>query len=128
MRISDWSSDVCSSDLLSPLEIMIGKIVPYISVGVIQTIIVLVAAFLLFDVPMRGSVALLSAVVALFILAVLTVGYLMSTVARTQLQAMQMAVFFFLPNLLLSGFAFPFRGLPEIGRASCRESVGQYVS
>lgn len=97
---------------LSPLEIMIGKIVPYISVGVIQTMIVLAAAFTLFAVPMRGDWLLLAGMVTLFILAVLTVGYLISTVAKTQLQAMQMTIFFFLPNLLLSGFAFPFRGMP----------------
>lgn len=98
---------------LSPLEIMIGKIVPYISVGVVQTVMVLAAAFFLFDVPMRGDPWLLIAMTALFIVAILTVGYVISTVARTQLQAMQMTIFFFLPNLLLSGFAFPFRGMPD---------------
>jgi ABC-2 type transport system permease protein len=102
---------------LSPLEIMVGKIVPYISVGVIQTVIVLVAAFLLFDVPMRGDPFLLATMVGLFIIAVLAVGYLFSTVAKTQLQAMQMTMFFFLPNLLLSGFAFPFAGMPGWAQA-----------
>jgi ABC-2 type transport system permease protein len=98
---------------ISPLQIMIGKIVPYISMGVVQTVIVLGAAFLLFGTPMRGDPGLLAAMAALFIVAVLAIGYLISTVARTQLQAMQMTMFFFLPNLMLSGFAFPFRGMPE---------------
>jgi ABC-2 type transport system permease protein len=98
---------------LHPLEIMVGKIVPYVLVGVVQTAIVLAAAFFLFHVPMRGDPVLLGLMITLFIIAALAVGYLMSTVARSQLQAMQMTIFFFLPNLLLSGFAFPFRGMPE---------------
>jgi ABC-2 type transport system permease protein len=98
---------------VSPLEIMIGKIVPYITIGVIQSAIVLLTALLLFDVPMLGSPLLLIGAIALFIVAVLAIGYLISTVARTQLQAMQSTMFFFLPNLLLSGFAFPFRGMPD---------------
>jgi len=102
---------------LTPLEIMIGKIVPYISVGIIQTAIVLTAAFWLFDVPLRGDALLLLGAVTLFIVAVLAMGYLISTVAKTQLQAMQMTIFFFLPNLLLSGFAFPFRGMPDWAQA-----------
>lgn len=98
---------------VSPFEIMIGKIVPYITVGAIQSAIVLLSAMWLFEVPMLGSPLLLLAAIALFVVAVLTIGYLISTVARTQLQAMQMTIFFFLPNLLLSGFAFPFRGMPD---------------
>jgi len=102
---------------LKPVEIMLGKILPYISIGVIQAVIVLTAAFTLFEVPMRGSPWLLAGMTMLFILATLTAGYLVSTVARTQLQAMQMTIFFFLPNILLSGFAFPFRGMPDWAQA-----------
>jgi len=102
---------------LRPVEIMLGKILPYITIGVVQAVIVLTAAFTLFEVPMRGSPWLLAGMIALFILATLTAGYLISTVARTQLQAMEMTIFFFLPNLLLSGFAFPFRGMPGWAQA-----------
>lgn len=98
---------------LTPLEIMVGKIVPYILIGAVQTVLVLGAAWYLFGVPMRGDGVLLIGMVTLFIVASLAMGYLMSTVAKTQLQAMQMTIFFFLPNLLLSGFAFPFRGMPD---------------
>jgi ABC-2 type transport system permease protein len=96
-----------------PLEVMVGKILPYIAVGYVQVTIILVAAKLLFDVPMVGSLALLSAALILFIAANLAVGFTFSTLARNQLQAMQMAFFFFLPSILLSGFMFPFRGMPE---------------
>jgi ABC-2 type transport system permease protein len=95
-----------------PGEVMIGKIVPYILVGYIQASLVLVAARFLFRVPMHGSVTLLMAVMLLFIAANLAVGITFSTLARNQLQAMQMSFFFFLPSILLSGFMFPFRGMP----------------
>jgi len=96
-----------------PIEVMTGKIVPYIIVGYIQVIIILVAAKLLFDVPMEGSLLLLSLALVVFIAANLAVGFTFSTLARNQLQAMQMAFFFFLPSILLSGFMFPFRGMPR---------------
>ena len=95
-----------------PLEMMAGKILPYVLIGYVQVLIVFVAARLLFDVPMVGSYALLTAGVLLFIVATLTVGFAFSTIARTQMQSMQMAMFYFLPNILLSGFMFPFRGMP----------------
>lgn len=96
-----------------PIEVMTGKIVPYIIVGYIQVAIILAAAKLLFGVPMVGSLALLSVALVVFIAANLAVGFTFSTLARNQLQAMQMAFFFFLPSILLSGFMFPFRGMPE---------------
>ncbi|MGH8696606.1 MAG: ABC transporter permease, partial [Burkholderiales bacterium] len=96
-----------------PIEVMAGKIVPFIIVGYLQVTIILAAAKLLFDVPMVGSLALLSAASILFIAANLAVGFTFSTIAGNQLQAMQMGVFFFLPSILLSGFMFPFRGMPE---------------
>lgn len=96
-----------------PIEVMTGKIVPYIIVGYIQVTIILIAAKLLFSVPMAGSLLLLSVALVVFIAANLAVGFTFSTLARNQLQAMQMAFFFFLPSILLSGFMFPFRGMPE---------------
>ena len=96
-----------------PIEVMTGKIVPYIIVGYIQVTIILAAAKLLFAVPMVGSLLLLSVTLVVFIAANLAVGFTFSTLARNQLQAMQMAFFFFLPSILLSGFMFPFRGMPE---------------
>ncbi|MGZ5939676.1 MAG: ABC transporter permease [Rhizomicrobium sp.] len=95
-----------------PAEIMIGKIGPNILVGMLQSALVLLAAKLIFGVPMIGSLTLLSGVLVIFIAANLAVGYTFSTIARSQLQAMQMMVFFLLPAILLSGFAFPFRGMP----------------
>jgi len=97
---------------VKPLEVMIGKILPYILVGYIQILLILTAAKILFHVPMRGSVPLVFGLSLLFIAANLTVGVTFSTVAKNQLQAMQMSVFFFLPSILLSGFMFPFRGMP----------------
>jgi ABC-2 type transport system permease protein len=96
----------------TPLEVMTGKIVPYIAVGFAQATIILGASKLLFDVPMLGSGGLLLASMTLYIAALLALGFTISTFARTQLQAMQMTFFFFLPSLLLSGFMFPFRGMP----------------
>jgi len=90
-----------------PLEVMVGKIVPYIIVGYIQVAIILAVARLLFAVPMVGSVVLLSLALILFIAANLAIGFTFSTIAKNQLQAMQMGFFFFLPSILLSGFMFP---------------------
>jgi ABC-2 type transport system permease protein len=97
----------------TPVEVMTGKIVPYILIGLIQVTLVLLAARWVFEVPMLGSLALLYGVVLLFICANLTLGITFSSLARNQLQAMQMTFFFFLPSMLLSGFMFPFRGMPE---------------
>jgi ABC-2 type transport system permease protein len=96
-----------------PLEVMTGKIVPYILIGLIQVTLILIAALLLFEVPMQGNPLLLYCVVLLFIAANLTLGITFSSIARNQLQSMQMTFFFFLPSILLSGFMFPFRGMPE---------------
>jgi ABC-2 type transport system permease protein len=96
-----------------PGEVMIGKIIPYILVGYIQVGLILLAARFLFQVPMVGSLLLLLGVMLLFIAANLAMGITFSTLAHNQLQAVQMAFFFFLPNILLSGFMFPFRGMPE---------------
>lgn len=100
-----------------PLEVMLGKIAPYIVIGYIQVGVILVAANILFDVPMIGSLALLSLSLLLFIAANLAVGFTFSTLAQSQLQAMQMGVFYFLPSILLSGFLFPFRGMPGWAQA-----------
>jgi ABC-2 type transport system permease protein len=96
-----------------PLEVMIGKLTPYVVVGVIQALIILVMARLLFGVPLEGGWGALIVGMALFIVGNLALGFLISTVARNQLQAMQMGMFYFLPSILLSGFLFPFRGMPE---------------
>jgi ABC-2 type transport system permease protein len=97
----------------TPLEVMSGKIVPYILIGLIQVTVILLAARWVFDVPMLGSLTLHYSVVLLFICANLTLGITFSSIARNQLQAMQMTYFFFLPSILLSGFMFPFRGMPQ---------------
>ena len=96
-----------------PLEVMVGKIGPYVVIGFVQVTIILLAARYVFDVPFEGSLALLMLGVLVFIGASLTVGITISSVAQSQMQAMQMTFFFFLPSLLLSGFMFPFRGMPE---------------
>ena len=96
-----------------PIEVMTGKIVPYILIGLVQVTLVLTAARYVFDVPFRGSLLLLYLVVLLFIAANLALGITFSSLARNQLQSMQMTFFFFLPSILLSGFMFPFRGMPE---------------
>ncbi|MBL8701413.1 MAG: ABC transporter permease [Alphaproteobacteria bacterium] len=95
-----------------PIEVMIGKIAPYVLVGSIQVAVILVAARLVFEVPMVGSLALLAAATVLFITVNLAIGFTFSTVARNQLQAVQMSFFFLMPSILLSGFMFPFRGMP----------------
>ena len=96
-----------------PIEVMTGKIMPYILIGLIQVSLIIAAALALFEVPMQGNPLLLYLVVLLFIAANLTLGITFSSIARNQLQAMQMTFFFFLPSILLSGFMFPFRGMPE---------------
>ena len=98
---------------IKPVEIMIGKIAPFVVVGFVQMTIIIGAAHVLFGVPILGSVWLLVALSTLFAAANLAVGYTFSTVAENQLQAVQMTFFFFLPNILLSGFMFPFRGMPD---------------
>jgi len=100
-----------------PVEVMLGKIVPYILIGYVQVTVILGAAWVLFDVPMEGSLGLLSVVLVLFIAANLAVGFTFSTLARNQLQAMQLTFFFFLPSMLLTGFMFPFRGMPGWAQA-----------
>jgi ABC-2 type transport system permease protein len=95
-----------------PLEVMTGKIVPYIFIGLIQSTIILLAARYLFFVPFVGSLWILYVVSLLFIAANLTVGITLSSIAQNQLQAMQLTFFYFLPTMLLSGFMFPFRGMP----------------
>jgi ABC-2 type transport system permease protein len=95
-----------------PFEVMVGKILPYVLIGYVQLVVVLITARFLFDVPMLGSLSLLLLMIGLFMLANLGVGFTFSTIARNQLQAMQMTFFFFLPSILLSGFMFPFRAMP----------------
>ena len=100
-----------------PVEVMIGKIMPYIAVGFIQTSVMLIGARFLFNVPFAGNPAAFVAAVSLFILVNLSIGFLFSTIARTQMQAMQMTIFIFLPSILLSGFMFPFYGMPVWAQA-----------
>jgi ABC-2 type transport system permease protein len=95
-----------------PIEVMAGKIAPFVIVGYIQVTLILLVAKLIFGVPIVGSLFLLSLVLIVFIAANLSVGFTFSTIAKNQLQAMQMTFFFFLPSMLLSGFMFPFRGMP----------------
>ncbi len=97
---------------ITPLEIMLGKIVPYIIVGFVQATLIVATGVLLFGVPVLGSLWLLAALSTLFIAANLSIGYTFSTLAQNQLQAVQMSMMFFLPNILLSGFMFPFAGMP----------------
>ncbi len=97
---------------ITPLEIMLGKIAPYIAIGFLQASLIVGAGVLLFGVPIAGSLTLLAALSTLFIATNLSTGYTFSTLAQNQLQAMQMAMMYFLPNLLLSGFMFPFAGMP----------------
>jgi len=98
-------------------EIMLGKILPYLVVGAVQVGVVITAAKLLFAVPFVGSVSLLLSNILAFVLALVLLGYTFSTIARTQMQAMQLTFFFFLPSLLLSGFMFPYRGMPDWAQA-----------
>ncbi|WP_127901003.1 ABC transporter permease [Solirhodobacter olei] len=96
----------------SPLEIMLGKVLPFFAVGAVQLTVILVAAKVLFQVPFVGSLWLLLSGVLIFVMALVLLGYTISTLSRTQMQAMQLTFFFFLPSILLSGFMFPFQGMP----------------
>ncbi|MEO8114474.1 MAG: ABC transporter permease [Phenylobacterium sp.] len=107
---------------VQPLEVMVGKLAPYVLIGLIQTAIILTLARFLFDVPMQGGWLGLALGISLFIVGSLALGFLISTVARSQLQAMQMSVFYILPSILLSGFMFPFRGMPVWAQA-----IGQVI-
>jgi ABC-2 type transport system permease protein len=102
---------------VEPIEVMIGKLAPYVAVGLVQTVIILIIARTLFQVPMEAPGPGLGLGIALFILGSLALGFLISTVARSQLQAMQMSFFYILPSILLSGFMFPFRGMPVWAQA-----------
>ncbi|MBI3171048.1 MAG: ABC transporter permease, partial [Hydrocarboniphaga effusa] len=97
---------------VQPLEVMAGKIAPYIVVGYVQVLVILLGAYYLFEVPLLGSLWLLSVCVLAFIVASLTVGITFSSLAKNMTQAMQMSFFYLLPSILLSGFMFPFRGMP----------------
>ena len=97
---------------VEPLEVMGGKLAPYVVIGLIQTVLILILSRFLFGVPMQGGWVGLSIGVALFIVGSLALGFLISTAARSQLQAMQMSVFYIFPSILLSGFMFPFKGMP----------------
>ena len=97
---------------ITPLEIMLGKITPYVGIGFLQAALIVLAAVVLFDVPIVGNLVLLALLSTLFIATNLSVGYTFSTLAQNQLQAVQMAMMYFLPNMLLSGFLFPFAGMP----------------
>ena len=99
-----------------PVEVMLGKIVPYIGLGYVQVVLILGFAALAFQVPMRGSLILLLLALGVFIAGNLALGITFSTVARTQQQAMQMAQFTMLPSMMLSGFMFPFQGMPVWAR------------
>jgi ABC-2 type transport system permease protein len=101
---------------ITPLEIMLGKITPYVVIGFLQAATIVIAGMLLFDVPIVGNVVLLAGLTTLFIATNLSVGYTFSTLAQNQLQAIQMAMMYFLPNMLLSGFLFPFAGMPAWAR------------
>jgi len=98
---------------IRPLEIMLGKIAPYIAIGFFQASLIVLAALVLFGVPVLGSFGLLALLSTLFIATNLSIGYTFSTLAQNQLQAVQMAMMYFLPNMLLSGFLFPFAGMPK---------------
>ena len=97
---------------ITPVEIMLGKIIPYVLVGFVQAALIIGIGVTLFGVPIVGSLAMLATLSTLFIATNLSIGYTFSTVAQNQLQAMQMSMMFFLPNILLSGFIFPFAGMP----------------
>ncbi len=98
---------------ITPVEVMLGKIVPYVFVGFLQAAIIVALGIFVFGVPVYGSLMLFAVLSTLFITANLSIGYTFSTIAQNQLQAMQMSVMFFLPNILLSGFMFPFAGMPD---------------
>ncbi|MGH8187611.1 MAG: ABC transporter permease, partial [Steroidobacteraceae bacterium] len=100
----------------SSFELMVGKLVPYVFIGLIQTTLVLALGALLFNVPVNGSLWTLYLAALLFIAATLTLGLLASTLAQTQMQAFQMSFFVLLPSILLSGFVFPYEGMPQAAR------------
>jgi ABC-2 type transport system permease protein len=105
--------------IVTPLkshELMLGKIIPYIFVGYVQVTLALAVGILVFNLPMQGSITLLYGLTSLFIVASLSLGLLISTIAKTQMQAMQMSFFVFLPSILLSGFMFPREAMPELFR------------
>lgn len=102
---------------VKPIEVMAGKIAPYVLIGMVQVAVIITAARLLFGVPFVGSVGLFAVATLLFITINLAIGFAFSTLAQNQLQAMQMSIFFLLPSILLSGFAFPFRGMPGWAQA-----------
>lgn len=102
---------------VQPLEVMVGKLTPYVLVGLIQAVVILTMARVLFAVPMSGGWIALILGLNLFIIGSLALGFLISTLAKTQLQAMQMSFFYMLPSILLSGFMFPFRGMPDWAQA-----------
>src|SRR5438477_3893711 len=97
---------------IEPVEVMLGKIIPYVLVGFLQAFLIVALGVGLFGIPIVGSLTLLALLSTLFITANLSIGYTFSTIAQNQLQAMQMSMMFFLPNILLSGFMFPFAGMP----------------
>jgi ABC-2 type transport system permease protein len=107
---------------ITPLEIMLGKIVPYVLVGFVQAALIVAAGVWMFGVPIVGSLALLAALTTLFIATNLAFGYTFSTLARNQLQAVQMSMMFFLPNMMLSGFIFPYLGMPRWAQV-----IGEYL-
>ena len=112
-EIERGTMEILLSMPVTPIEIMLGKIIPYVLVGFVQATLIIGIGIVLFGVPVMGSLLLLALLATLFITANLAVGYTFSTIAESQLQAMQMMVFFLLPSILLSGFAFPFRGMPN---------------
>ncbi|MBL8552504.1 MAG: ABC transporter permease [Hyphomonadaceae bacterium] len=116
-EIERGTMEMLLSTPVRPIEVMIGKTTPYVLVGAVQTIIVLCAAAFLFRIPFTGSWLAFLAGISAFIAANLMLGYLISTVARTQMQAMQLTFFVFLPSILLSGFMFPFRAMPAWAQA-----------
>ncbi|MBR0558145.1 ABC transporter permease [Ciceribacter sp. L1K23] len=101
---------------IKPIEIMLGKIAPYVIIGLIQALIIIGAGYFVFAVPILGNPLTLACVTGLFVISNLSIGYTFSTIATNQLQAVQMAMMFFLPNILLSGFMFPFAGMPQWGQ------------
>jgi len=111
-EIERGTMETLLSTPVRPLEVMIGKLTPYVMVGIIQATLIITMARILFGVPMAGGWPALLLGLFLFIIGSLSLGFLVSTLARNQLQAMQMTFFYFLPSILLSGFLFPFRGMP----------------
>jgi ABC-2 type transport system permease protein len=97
---------------ITPTEVMLGKIIPYVVVGFVQAFLIINIGVFLFGVPVRGNLIMLALLSTLFITTNLSIGYTFSTIAQNQLQAMQMSIMFFLPSILLSGFMFPFLGMP----------------